>query len=449
MKLGFAKNDITPRVGVELCGFGPYNCRHSTAVRDRLWARAMAVEFGQTRAVVVSCDLIGTNARIVDRVRDLVTQHTGVPPDAVMVHSTHTHSGPATGSYIGWGEADRPYVETLPQRIAKAAIEAFGRLQEATLSHAEVPCEGMGTNRVHSQWSSLGDSGLDDSWRPEKPELTDTTCHVIKAEAAGRTVGFLSYFGCHPVVCCGGNRAIHGDYCGVATNMLEREHGGAVGLFLQGAQGDINTSVARADQQEGLLALDVMAARYANAVRRGLRAVEPIKVDALKCERRQAAFSRKPWGLEKLRAMLAEKEALVHAIDATDHDKAGEDGRCNTRMETVYMLALRRMVAAAEAGESLSPPAELQGFRIGPVSLLGTPFEVFQEIKNDAHAKAASPIPLVLGLTNDTLGYAPDRVAAKGGYEADMVPMICGALPFADIHEELVNALLELDAALQ
>ena len=43
MQIGFGKVDITPRVGVELCGFGPHLHRYSVGVRDRLEARAMAV----------------------------------------------------------------------------------------------------------------------------------------------------------------------------------------------------------------------------------------------------------------------------------------------------------------------------------------------------------------------------------------------------------------------
>ncbi len=57
MQVGFAKEDVTPRVGVPLCGFGPYLNRHSVGIRDRLWARAMAFQHKDTRAVVVSCDL--------------------------------------------------------------------------------------------------------------------------------------------------------------------------------------------------------------------------------------------------------------------------------------------------------------------------------------------------------------------------------------------------------
>ena len=43
MKAGFAKFDITPRVGVSMAGFGPFLNRNSTFVRDRLEARAAAL----------------------------------------------------------------------------------------------------------------------------------------------------------------------------------------------------------------------------------------------------------------------------------------------------------------------------------------------------------------------------------------------------------------------
>ena len=44
LEIGFGKVDITPRVGVEMQGFGPYIHRRGLAVRDRLFARAIAGE---------------------------------------------------------------------------------------------------------------------------------------------------------------------------------------------------------------------------------------------------------------------------------------------------------------------------------------------------------------------------------------------------------------------
>ena len=119
------------------------------------------------------------------------------------------------------------------------------------------------------------------------------------------------------------------------------------------------------------------------------------------------------------------------------------------RMATVRAVAIRKRIAAIEAGEPTSPLVELQGLRFGPFSLLGAPLEIFQAIKNDVTNGARSRVALVLGLTNGGIGYAPDRTtAASGGYAADMVPLIVGEFPFKDIHTELVRELLELEDSL-
>lgn len=444
MRLGFAKTDITPRVGVELCGFGPYINRHSVDVCDSLWSRAMAVECEGQVFVLISNDLVHLNRAETTQVRALVGEATGLGPEAVMVHCTHTHSGPSTGTISGWGEQDPPYLAVLPGRIAAAALGALDSLQEATLAHAEVPCEGMALNREYDRDAPPLDEVLQDSWRPAHPELTDTTCHVLVARgtAPGRPIlGFASYFGCHPVVCCAACRSIHGDYPGVATNLLEAEVGG-VGLFLQGAQGDVNTCVVHKPAEESLRALDVIAERYARAVRAGLAAAADLPVGALRVARREVTFSRRQIDRETIQQRLAEQEAILRRPGASD--ASGEVG-----MAVIFARAFREMLRRLDNGDSLEPASELHGLRLGPLALLAAPLEIFQAIKNEVKAQARAPIPLVMGLTNDQLGYAPDRtVAARGGYAADNVPLILGAAPFAAIHDELVRELLALDAQL-
>ncbi len=434
MKIGFGRTDITPRVGVELCGFGPYITRHSVGVRDRLWARAMAVEAGGERSVIVSCDLPGTGKWITTEVRARVTAATGLPGSALMVHCTHTHSGPNTIDLVGWGEPDAPYRELVPTRIAEACIAALAALREATLSHAEVPCVGIGHNREYDRDGLPIDEVMRPGWRPNKPELTDTTCHVLKVEADGRVIGFVSYFGCHPVVCCQHTRYIHGDFCGVATNAVEQDHPGAVGMFLQGAQGDVNPRFVHKPEAESLKALDVIAAEYAAAVRAGIAVAKPIAVDRVTSCQRSVRFRRKAWTIADLQAKLREHEATL--VKATDESTTA------VRMATVYVRTLRAMIARMQAGEEMSPPIEVQGFRIGPIALLGSPFETFQAIKNDVVAAADAPITLVLSFANESTGYAADRtVAARGGYAQDMVPLMYGFLPYTHAHDDLVAAL--------
>ena len=101
MRVGFAKSDITPRVGVELAGFGPYIHRYSIGVRDRLWARAMAIEQQNEFFALISCDLVGLNRDIIQSIQNLLSPE-GFRSTHVMVCCSHTHSGPATGRSIGW-----------------------------------------------------------------------------------------------------------------------------------------------------------------------------------------------------------------------------------------------------------------------------------------------------------------------------------------------------------
>ncbi len=438
MKIGFAKTDITPRVGVDLAGFGPYILRRSIGVRDRLWARAMAIECGGRTLVLVGCDLVGITMEMTNLVRKIVNSSCGLPPDCLMAHATHTHSGPSTDGYWGWGEIDAPYDGILPARIARACMNAVKNLSESEVFYTKTPCEGIGLNREYDCDAPPLDEVLREDWRPAKPELTDTSCHVLRIESKGRVTGFISSFGCHPVVCCAETRFLHGDYCGVATNNIEREYPGSVGLFLQGANGDVNSCVVHKPETESMLALDVIAARYARAVRRGLADATPFPVDSIAAATRKEVFSRKPRDMKTLRDLLTEKEAVLNGEGASDGD-------CAVRKAALFALALRGMIAALERGEPLAPAIKLHGFRIGSMLLLSSPFEVFQAIKNDVLAASENPATLVLSLTNDCQGYAPDRTAAaRGGYAADFVPLMGGRLPYAAIHDELVAALLAL-----
>jgi hypothetical protein len=440
MKVGFGKADITPRIGVELSGFGPFLMRRSIGIRDRLWAKAIALNKSGKIFVLVSCDLVGMRHETVMHIRHLVRKAIGIPPEAVMVHCTHTHSGPATQVYRGWGEVDHPYLEILPIRIADACIRASENLQEALISYAQVPCEGIGLNREYDKDAPPLKDVLKESWRPEKPELTDTECSVLTFHGKdGVMIGFMSYFGCHPVVCCQETRYIHGDYPGVATNMLENEYPGAIGLFLQGAQGDVNSCVVHKPEKESLLALDIIAGRYARAVRLGINTAKPLRIDSMSFSRRMVKFTRKNMAIEELKQHLSKNESVIHSPSACAES-------FDIRMAMVYVGALRERLAAMESNSITDSAEELQGLRLGPVAFLGAPLEIFQAIKNDVKRLAESPFTLIMGLTNGSIGYAPDKTtAARGGYAADMVPMMMGQAPFKDIHTELSRELVELE----
>jgi hypothetical protein len=444
LQTGFAKTDITPRVGVELAGFGPFLNRHSIGIRDRLWARAMAAKLRDRTVIIVGCDLVGIPASIIKRVREIVKEKTGVAEKNVMISCTHTHSGPSIRGLSGWGDVDLPYMELLPYRIADACVKAVGSMEESEMGYAEVPCEGIGLNRVYDKDAPPLEEVLRDDWRPAKPELTDTMCQVLTFKSMGNLKGFISYFGCHPVVCCAQTRYIHGDYAGVATNNLERESPGSVGLFLQGALGDVNSCVVHKPEQEALLALDIIAARYANCARKGIQESKIIDTESINTITRKVRFSRKDVPLQSLKKDLARYEDILKKEGATDQDGS-------LRMAVVYIYALRSFIEKLSSGreDELNPPIELQAINIGPVVFFGAPFEVFQGIKNDLKSKAQSKVPLLMSVTNGMYGYAPEnKKIGVGEYADSVVPFIIQYLPYANIHNELVENFLDMERSL-
>lgn len=442
--MGLAKENITPRVGAELTGYGAFLNRKSTWVRDRLWARALIIDNKSERIAIVSLDLLGVDLPLTRKIQNVISAKTGLKEKNIFLFCSHTHSGPACERYIGWGEADIPYLETLPFRIAIACEKALTNMFDGEISHAEVPCEGIGTNREHDAWSVAPEEALKDDWRPAKPETTDTTCHVFKiTDNEGAFKGFISYFSCHPVV--GGSKcfAIHGDYPGIATNMLERENPGSVGLFLQGCSGDINSCVVCQPEQQAMFALDVLASRYANAVRNGFDKCSKIKTDILQINTRELMFSRKNWTLEQLEKFYSEKYAELTALE---YENGYADESNNTRQAAVFVVSLRQLIAKAKAGEPLGRRTEIFGIRLGDLTILGSGFEAMRAIKLDVLKNAKGKITLVCGTAQDMCGYAPDKVCAeRGGYAADKVPIMGGDVPYANIHEELVNELSDIE----
>lgn len=446
MRAGFGKFDITPRTGVELYGFGPFLNRHSIAVRDNLEARAAAFEVNGKKAVIVGCDLCTLRGPVVSMVKDNIRKEFPELTDAdIMINCSHTHSGPATvPENMGWGCPDPVYMEILPVKIARAAIDALNNLRKAEVAVAEVPCEGIGLNRVYDKDAPPLEEVLRDDWRPAKPELTDTRCRVIRFNAPdGSMIGFMAYFGCHPVVCCRENRYIHGDYPGVAMRNLMRQFPGSTGVFLLGAQGDVNTCVVHKPEQESLLALDVIAGRFEYAVRQGIERAKPVIVDSLVTVLKKVDFStRESFTREFIEKVIAEKEALLHSCEANEKSH-------QVKMATVYLIGARKMLAAL-CSESRPVITEyVSGIRLGPIEFLGAPFEIMQGIKNDIMAGARSGFPLVMSLTNGAAGYAPDKNQQNSeSYEATMVPFMQGRLPYTRIHEELVKELLAIDLQL-
>lgn len=446
---GFGRSEITPRVGVALAGFGPYLNRNARAVEAPLYARAAVLEADGQRVMLVSLDLIGLSRDLEERLRACLAGRSGFPESAICLACTHTHSGPQTAGLTGWGHADDLYLETLPRRVWAAAETALAERLPVTVGMAEVDVPGLAINRDHDctyDRSVPVGALLDPAWRPPRPELTDTRLRLLVFRHAGRLRGLLHTFACHPVVCCEASTRIHGDFPGLAGARLEGAHPGSVALFIPGALGDVNPPVTHRPERESLRALGVLSGRYTDHLEAGLAETRPLPEAVLRTVSRTVAFTRVDWSLEGIEERILEQETHLHRDGLTDDPLAGGPhplDRAGIRM--VELAGLRRLRDVMRRGGNLSHPVRLQGIRLGPVLLLGSPFEVFQATRRKIENGLPGHSVWVLSLVNGVAGYAPDPEAyRKNRYAAEFVNLMCGDLPHACLHDELAGRLTAL-----
>ena len=449
MKAGFDISNITPRLGVELAGFGPWLHRIATGVREPLEARAVALEDNDGRRVVITaCDLISLPGEIVAAVRKLIQKERPELTDGqIMLTAIHTHSGPAIRDFRGWGCADSPYVRTLPQRIAKAAMGALSAMEPVAFQCTRVPCRGIGINRVHESAAPSPEAVLADGWEPEHPEYTDTEATVagfyrLKDRSLA---GFLCNFGCHPVSCCKENHLIHGDYPGLAMHKVMRRHPNSVGIFLQGAHGDVNTGCVHQPAEISSRALECFSDRLAASVEEALRRLTtPVSNVSIRYETAMLSCTIDPeFTMDFLKGALEEQRSFLAGVE--------DDTMRDAQLAAVYCDGAEGLLAKyGVSGFPKEIMAPLHGIRIGELALLGAPFEMMQGIRREVCAKAQATYPAILSLCGGALGYAPDSESAEIAklYESKLVPLINGLLPYGNIWNELPSALVQLERAL-
>jgi len=92
LKIGYARVNITPPMGVNIAGY--YKVRIADGVLDELEACAVAVKAGDSTALLITIDHCGLNKVFLNEWRENIEKATGVPKEAIFIHSTHTHTGP-------------------------------------------------------------------------------------------------------------------------------------------------------------------------------------------------------------------------------------------------------------------------------------------------------------------------------------------------------------------
>lgn len=233
---GVARADITPPVGIAHANWGAQAHERAQGVDLPLWATALALSDGRTTTVLVDLDLIGLRAETATKVRQAISERTGIPTSHIRISYTHTHSGPSISSAGGWitggVELVDGYLENVTAKAAGIAWEACHHLQPARIAAGS----GKSTIAVNRRYVT-----------PEKTVVVghnwdgpvDHEVKVVRIDDLHeQPIATIVNYACHPIIVGPYNDLITPDYPGIVKRVVESAIGGKC-LFLQGATGNV------------------------------------------------------------------------------------------------------------------------------------------------------------------------------------------------------------------
>lgn len=419
--LGTAQRDITPAVGGNLYGY--HDKIFSTAVNDSLYTTAVCFSDGRQKVLLISNDVCLLRNSLSDRIRSTLAEQEDIPFENILLHATHTHTGPNTAGEVGWGEIDTAYCETVfIPAVLSAAHEACHSLQRAKMGYAVTESK-VGVNRRQLRRNGRIDFGQN-PWGTFDPDMTV----LAFFGEDGRPLLQLLHYGAHNTA-CGTDTLISRDWCGVAVDSLHRRTK-AVSCFLNGCEGDTGPRLP-----DGGTVGNTAAAMQLGAV---------AAADALRCLDKIKTCSEPKLTVLPMTASLPLLPRISEETARQEYEKY-KDYTVNLERQTAHYY--EQVIAAwenklAQETERLVPITLVQ---LDDVVLVPFAYEMFCEISLRLKAEFPHKHILCLSNTGGNNSYFPsaDQII-RGGYEVQMFRTGNGTqAPVDNADDYLVQAVAE------
>jgi hypothetical protein len=394
--------DITPPLGLS---HGAWAARTGLAegIHDPLLAQALVLDDGLGgQCAIVAVDLPMVGRGLTDAVRARVHQQTGIPPAAVLLNASHNHSAPALSLGGGISAMREPagferYAALLEDALAGVVYAAWRHRQPARVGSGTGRVTGVSTNRVR------------------RAEPVDDSLEVLRIDRAdGELLASVVSFACHGT-CMGGHTLLwNADFPGPLRDSVRREYPLAECVFLQGCAGDIapwdfwmGNNAARPMTFANRDALGEALGAEARRVLAGLATTAEVRIASssrmVSMQRRQVS-----WDKDELRLI----ERSLQGLPEPMYPDVWPAHVHTTNSAQLFPLGYQRGAVAMYrdmfARQDVPLVAEVQSIAIGPSAILATPFELFNAAGREIRARSPfAGATLVLGYTNDYLGYLP------------------------------------------
>ncbi len=376
---------------VWIAGFG--NNKPANGIHDDVWARAMVIDDGKTRLAIVVLDAIGFMNNDVIDLRGKISKESGIT--YAIVTSTHTHEGP---DLLGlWGKnplntgVNAAHMEYVKNQAAKAIDTAAKNLRPARFSVSQ---------------DLTGAIPLVKDTR--KPEVFDSGLRMIQVldKETNNTLGTLISWGNHPETLWSDNLLLTSDFPHYVREGIEKgvynkdslmKAGvGGVAVYVSACVGGLMTTHPSLTVKDPFSGEEFKAPTFEKAAAEG-KAVASLALNAM--EKPEEIIDSASISIIAKTLPIPLKNTLFKIAAMTGLMKRGMTGWMNMK-------------------------SELSVIKIGPITIVTIPGELYPEILNGGvespagqdFAIAPVEVPSIrdlmpgkykfmFGLANDEIGY--------------------------------------------
>lgn len=407
-RIGIARTVITPPVGIYSRTWG--SARHDVAEGVHRPALASCLIFqtldGECELVFVTMDSCCADDGEVAAIRAAILKQFGMKPEQLMLHPSHSHSLPVltrrTADRAG-GSLLTAYLDSLAPTCIGLVEQARKSLAEGVASWAYGRC-GLAFNRDAVDPASGRDiCGLN------LAEKADDTLLVGRiTDSKGQIRATIVNYACHPVSLGGGNRLLSPDYIGAMREVVERDTGGAMCVFMHGASGDLTPRRSYEAQAEvadqngrelGFAALSVLAGMFPPGQQLQYQGVEE---------------SGTPLGIWRLTPRPEVSTQLSGRFVTTQFpllpfpSRQELEAQLAVATERYAIERLDRSLARrAQVGDGPNGDFHFTVWRLGEAFLVSTPAECYSQFQIDLRRQFPDTTVAVMNLSDGTTTYLP------------------------------------------
>ncbi len=262
LKAGIAKVDITPSENLYMGGYDE-SCRMkpSNGIFGDIFIRSLVFDDNNNRIAFIEIDAVNLPNEDYLHIRELVAYEVGIPSGNIMLGCVHNHATPS------WGKKNRDsnWYKLLNDKIIKAVQDAIADLEPVKIGGG-TGRSNIAMNRRKKMKDTISYLTFDENnssqsygkyktYNPVEiremegvyrlganPEGSiDNEVGVLRIDKmSGQPKAVFINYACHGTSLGGRNNTISPEWNGHMLEYVEKMIPGVMGIFAQGAAGDIN-----------------------------------------------------------------------------------------------------------------------------------------------------------------------------------------------------------------